>query len=141
MARWHSSFKDVDFLVSADTQDAAGSSQPPQFVVTSSSSRLHMDLILAEICKLRMETIVICQGQKEMLQMSRRQSRRVDQIASRVDMLLDYSTEVNSTLANMFNASGFNTGPDPFHFPTPSVFLEYILDIKEEEDDDMADDV
>lgn len=97
-----------------------------------------MDLLIAEMRELRMETTNLRRGQEELLQVSRCQFRRVDQVASRVDTFLEYSTDFNSTLSNMFNTLGVSLGLGPFHFPTPPIFSEYMLDTEVEDKEEDA---
>lgn len=47
-----------------------------------------------------------------------------------------YSTDFNSTLAQMFANYGFNAGPNQVQFSNPLMFLEYAPDSADEEDAD-----
>lgn len=87
-----------------------------------------------------MEPVVIRRGQEELLQVTRRQFLRVDQVAGWVEAFLDYSREFNSTLSGMFNTPRVNFGTGPFHFPTPPVFPDYTLYIEDEDDNEGMDD-
>lgn len=97
-----------------------------------------MDLLIAKMRELRRETADLCRGQDELLRVSRRQFRRVDQVSSRMDAFLEYSTDFNSTLSNMFNTSGVSLGSSPFNFPATPMFPEYTLDTEDEDEDDDA---
>lgn len=73
---------------------------------------------------------------RELYQESWRHSRRIDQVAHRVDSFLEYSTTFNSALAQMFINYGFNSGPSQVQFPAPPMFPEYTFDSADDEDVD-----
>lgn len=56
----------------------------------------------------------------------------------RVDSFLEYSTDFNSALAQMFANYGFNSGPSPVQFPAPLMFLEYTFASVDDKDADNA---
>lgn len=107
--------------------------QPLQQVAFS--SQLPMDLLIVEIRELHRETAGLRRGQEELLRVSRRQFCRVNQVINRMDTFLDYSSNFNSALSNMFNTPSVNLGTGPFHFPAPHLFPEYTLDTEDEDDD------
>lgn len=90
--------------------------------------------------ELRKETADIRRGQEELLRVSMCQFRRVDQVASRMDTFLAYSTDFKSTFSNMFNTSRVSFGQGPFQFSAPPMFPEYTLDTEDEDEDEDDDD-
>lgn len=75
---------------------------------------------------------------RELRQESRRQIRHIDQVAHWLDSFLEYSTDFNSALAQMFTNYGFNSGPNQVHFPSPPLFPEYTSDSADDGDVDDA---
>lgn len=79
-----------------------------------------------------MDTTELRQGQNVLQRESQCHTRHIDWMAQQMTSIMEYSTEFNTSLAQMFSSCGLNAGPPPIQFSAPPMVPQY----ESEEDDD-----